>query len=228
MVNYKHLHYFWTVAKEGGVARASERLHLTPQTISGQLSLLEEYIGVDLFARVGRNLELTETGRLVLSYADEIFSLGGELEEVLHQLPEGRPQLFRAGVVDVVPKSIAYHILRPALHMPEAVRMICREAKLDTLLAELAVHRLDLVVADRPIPPSVSTRGYSHKLGECAISFFTTKKLLKQLKGDFPHCLDARRYCCQAVVISCGQELINGSTNSACIRASLPNSMTAP
>jgi len=190
MVNYKHLHYFWAVAREGGVARASERLHLTPQTISGQLSLLEKYLGVDLFTRVGRNLELTETGRLVLSYADEIFSLGGELEEVMHQLPIGRPRLFRVGVVDVLPKSIAHRILQPALQMPEPVRMICREASLDALLAELAVHRLDLVLADRPIPPTVSTRGFSHKLGECAVSFFATEKLEKKLKGDFPRCLD--------------------------------------
>ena len=190
MVNYKHLHYFWTVAREGGVARASERLNLTPQTISGQLSLLEEYLGVDLFTRVGRNLELTENGRLVLSYADEIFSLGGELEEMIYQLPDGRPQLFRVGVVDVVPKSIAHRILQPALQMREPVRMICREATIDTLLAELAVHRLDLVLADRPIPPTVSTRGFSHKLGECAVSFFATEKLKKRLKGDFPRCLD--------------------------------------
>ena len=190
MINYKHLRYFWTVAREGGVARASERLHLTPQTISGQLSLLEKYLGVDLFTRVGRNLELTETGRLVLSYADEIFSLGGELEEAIHQLPDGRPQLFRVGVVDVVPKSIAHRILEPALQMPEPVRMICREATLDTLLAELAVHRLDLVLADRSIPSTVSTRGFSHKLGECAVSFFATEQLEQKLKGDFPHCLD--------------------------------------
>ncbi len=190
MVNYKHLHYFWAVAREGGVARASERLHLTPQTISGQLSLLEEYLGVTLFARVGRNLELTETGRLVLSYADEIFSLGGEMEEMIHQLPQGRPQLFRVGVVDVLPKSIAHRILEPALQMPEAVRMTCREASLDALLAELAVHRLDLVLADCPIPSTVSTRGFSHKLGECAVSFFATEKLKAKLKDDFPHCLD--------------------------------------
>jgi LysR family transcriptional regulator, transcriptional activator of nhaA len=190
MVNYKHLHYFWAVAREGGVARASERLHLTPQTISGQLSLLEEHLGVELFTRVGRNLELTETGRLVLSYADEIFSLGGELEEAIHQLPDGRPSLFRVGVVDVLPKSIAHRILKPALQMPEPVRMICREASLDTLLAELAVHRLDLVLADRPIPPTVSTRGFSHKLGECAVSFFATEKLETKLTGDFPRCLD--------------------------------------
>lgn len=190
MVNYKHLHYFWAVAKEGGVARASKRLHLTPQTISGQLGLLEEYLGVALFTRAGRNLELTEVGRLVLSYADEIFSLGGELEEVIHQLPEGRPLQFRVGVVDVLPKSITHRILQPALQMPEPVRMVCRESSLDVLLAELATHRVDLVLADRPIPSTVSTRGFSHKLGECAISFFSTEALAKTLSGDFPHCLD--------------------------------------
>jgi len=190
VINYRHLHYFLAVAQEGGIARASERLNLTPQTISGQLKLLEDDLGVNLFNRVGRNLELSETGRLVLSYADEIFSLGGELEEVLHQLPEGRPRLFRVGVVDVLPKSIAHRILKPALQMPEPIRMICREASLDVLLAELAVHRLDLVLADRPIPPTVSTRGFSHKLGECAVSFFASEKLEKQLQGDFPRCLD--------------------------------------
>lgn len=190
MINYKHLHYFWVVAREGGVTRASERLHLTPQTISGQLSLLEGHLGTPLFTRVGRNLELTETGRLVLSYADEIFSLGGELEEAIHQLPADRPQLFSVGVVDVLPKSIAHRILQPALQMPDSVRMICREASIDTLLAELAVHRLDLVLADRPIPPTVSTRGFSHKLGECAVGFFATEQLEQQLKGDFPRCLD--------------------------------------
>jgi len=190
VINYKHLHYFLTVAREGGVARASERLHLTPQTISGQLNLLEESLGVDLFRRVGRNLELTETGRLVLGYADEIFSLGGELEEVIHRLPDGRPQLFRVGVVDVLPKSIARRILQPVLQMPEPVRMVCREASLDTLLAELGVHRLDLVLADRPIPPTVSTRGFSHRLGVCAVSFFATEALAKGLKGGFPGCLE--------------------------------------
>ena len=190
MINYKHLHYFWAVAREGGIARASESLHITPQTISGQLSLLEKYLGVVLFNRVGRNLELTETGRMILSYADEIFSLGNELEEVLHQLPQDRPQLFKVGVVDVVPKSVALRVLKPALHMPNPIRMLCKEASIDTLLAELSLHHLDLVLADRPIPATVSTRGYSHKLGECAVSFFATKELQKSLKGKFPHCLD--------------------------------------
>jgi len=190
VINYKHLHYFWAVAKAGGVVRASERLHLTPQTISGQLRLLEEYLGIDLFNRVGRNLELTEDGRLVLSYADEIFSLGGELEETIHHLPRSRPQLFKVGVVDMVPRSIAHRILEPALHMPEPVRMVCREASLDTLLAELSVHRIDLVLADRPIPSTVSARAFNHKLGECAVSFFATTELANDLVGDFPHCLD--------------------------------------
>ncbi|MEJ2693270.1 MAG: transcriptional activator NhaR [Candidatus Thiodiazotropha sp.] len=190
MINYKHLHYFWVVAREGGITRASERLHLTPQTISGQLSLLEDQLGIPLFIRVGRTLELTETGRLVLSYADEIFSLGGELEEAIHRLPADRPQLFRVGVVDILPKFIAHHILMPALRMPEPIRLLCREASLDTLLAELAVHRLDLVLADRPIPANISTRGFSHKLGECAVSFFATGKLKQALEGDFPRCLD--------------------------------------
>lgn len=190
MINYKHLHYFWVVAREGSIARASARLHLTPQTISGQLSMLEEHLGTELFTRVGRNLELTVHGRLISSYADEIFSLGGELEEVIHQLPVGRPQLFRVGVVDMVPKSIAHRVLAPALKMPEPMRMICREGSLDTLLVELTVHRLDLVLADRPIPPTISTRGFSHKLGECGVSFFATKDLVKKLKGDFPDCLN--------------------------------------
>ena len=192
MVNYKHLRYFWAVAREGSVARASERLKLTPQTISGQLSLLEDQLGVKLFQRSGRNLKLTETGRLALSYAEEIFSLGSELEEVIHQLPAGRPQLFRVGVVDVVPKSIAHRILEPSLKTLEPVRMICREAGLNELLADLAVHRLDLVLADHPIPSTVSTRGFSHKLGECPVSFFATKEIQKNLqqKGAFPRCLD--------------------------------------
>ncbi len=190
MVNYKHLHYFWMVAREGGVARASEQLHLTPQTISGQLSLLKEHLGVALFTRVGRNLELTKTGRLVMGYADEIFSLGSELEEVIHQLPEDRPQLFRVGVVDVLPKSMTHRLLMPALQLPEWVHMVCREASLEALLADLVVHRLDLVLADRPIPPTASLRGFSHKLGECAISFFATEQLEKQLEGKFPRCLD--------------------------------------
>ena len=189
MINYKHLHYFWAVAKAGGIARASERLYLTPQTISGQLSLLEENLGEALFTRVGRNLELTETGRLVLSYADEIFSLGSELEEMVRNLPAGRPLMFKVGVADVVPKSIAYRLLAPALELPESVRIICREGSIDALLTDLAVHRLDLVIADGPIPVGVNVRGFNHPLGDCGITFFATARLAHRLGKNFPHSL---------------------------------------
>jgi len=187
MINYKHLQYFWVVAKAGSIARASKRLNLTPQTISGQISLLEENLGEALFARVGRNLELTETGRLVLSYADEIFSLGSELEEMVRNLPEERPLIFKVGVADVVPKSIACRLLAPSLQLPEAVRIICREGDIDTLLAELAVHRVDLVIADGPIPPRVNVSGFNHPLGDCGITFFATPQLAGRLGDDFPH-----------------------------------------
>ena len=179
MINYKHLHYFWVVAKEGSIARASERLHLTPQTISGQLSVLEDNLGETLFNRVGRNLELTETGRLALSYADEIFSLGGELEEVVRNQRNDRPLVFKVGVADVVPKSIAYRLLAPALALPEQVRIVCRENNIDALLTELALHKIDLVIADGPIPPNINVSGFNHQLGECGISFFATPELAK-------------------------------------------------
>jgi len=189
-MNYKHLHYFWVVAKEGSIARAGVRLNIKPQTISGQLSLLEDALSVELFVKSGRNIEITEVGRLVLNYADEIFSLGNELEQVLKNEAEGRPNLFRVGIADVVPKSIAQRILLPAIQMPEPTRMVCKETGLDTLLAELAVHRLDLVLSDRPIPPNVSARAYSHKLGECSVSFFASKSLIDQFRGGFPECLN--------------------------------------
>ncbi len=187
MINYKHLHYFWVVAKEGGITRASEYLHLTPQTISGQISLLEKNLGEDLFNRVGRNLEITETGRLVLSYANEIFSLGNELEEMLRNLPDGRPLVFKVGVADVLPKSIAYRLLAPALKLSNPVRIVCKEGAIDSLLTELAAHRIDLVIADGPIPPGVCVRGFNHQLSDCGISFFATPQLAGKIGKNFPH-----------------------------------------
>ncbi len=194
MINYKHLHYFWVVAKEGSIARASERLHLTPQTISGQLSVLEDNLGETLFARVGRNLEITDTGRQILRYADEIFSLGGELEEMMRNLPAGRPLQFKVGVVDVVPKSIACRLLTPALQLPELVRIFCREGPADTLLAELAVHKVDLVISDGPIPPGINVRGFSHPLGDCGTTFFAAPELAREFEEkesvSFPQSLN--------------------------------------
>jgi LysR family transcriptional activator of nhaA len=190
-MNFKHLHYFWRVAKTGGVARASEQLHLTPQTISGQIGLLEDDLGVPLFAKSGRNLELTDAGRVAFGYAEDIFKLGSELEESLRTYPAGgRPVDFRVGVADAVPKTIAYRLIEPATRLAEPVRIVCREWKLDSLLAELAAHRLDLVIANAPIPPSMSVRAFNHRLGESGVSFFASARLIKSLRGKFPVCLD--------------------------------------
>ena len=191
MLNFKHLRYFWTVGKAGGVIKAAERLHVTPQTVSGQIQLLESSLGVTLFDRSGRALSLTDAGQLVFDYAEEIFSLGSELQEAVELLERGgRLQDFRVGVADAVPKAIAYRLLQPALTLPEKVRLACREWKLDSLMSELAVHRLDLVIADAPIPQSVSVRAFSHRLGESGMSFFAREDLAASLEGTFPGSLD--------------------------------------
>lgn len=189
-INYKHLHYFWVVAKCGGIGRASEQLHLTPQTISGQITLLEEVMGTTLFDRVGRRLELNDTGRMVFSYADEIFSLGEELEDALRHRPGDRPLQFTVGVVDSLQKSIAYMLLKPALQLPETLRIVCREGKLSNLLAGLAIQSFDIVIADGPMPSNSNVRGYNHLLGECDVTFFAAPALAKQFKKGFPHSLD--------------------------------------
>lgn len=189
-INYKHLRYFWMVAKSGSIARAGEQLHLTPQSISGQLRELEESLGVALFRRAGRGLELTDTGRQVLTYAEKIFTLGDELVDSLREQPAKSVRWFRIGIADVVPKSIAYRLIEPALHLAEPVRLVCREGRLASLLAELAVHRLDLVIADRPMPSNLNVRGYSHFLAESGMTVFAAESLLAGLTGDFPALLN--------------------------------------
>ena len=189
-LNYKHLHYFWVVAKAGGIARAAERLHLTPQSISGQLKLLEENLGGGLFRRVGRKLELTDAGRVALSYAEEIFPRGDELQDVLLHRRGGMPELLRVGVADVVPKSIAFELLRPVLELPDPMRIVCHEWRLKDLLAELAVRRLDVVIADAPMPNELDVRAFSHLLGRCAIAFFAAPALARRYRGRFPGALD--------------------------------------
>ena len=190
MLNYKHLHYFLAVARSGGVIRAAERLHLTPQTLSGQIAQFEERLGVPLFRRAGRRLELTEAGRLAQSYAEEIFQTGAELEELLRNGGEERFITFRVGIADVVPKFIAHRLLAPVLELPEAVRLVCQEDRLDRLLADLAIHRLDMVLADRPMPPGTDIKGYSHPLGESALAFMAAPALAARLIGEFPASLD--------------------------------------
>lgn len=190
-MNFKHLRYFWLVARTGSIARASEQLHLTPQTLSGQIRLLEEQLEEPLFVKRGRGLELTDAGRLALRYAQDIFSLGSELEESLRGYRAGgRAVEFRVGIADSVSKTIAYWLLEPATRIGGPVHLVCREGALDEFIAELGAHRLDLVIAGEPIPPSARVRAYNHRLGTSAVSFFSAPGLRKSLRGKFPACLD--------------------------------------
>ena len=190
MLNYKHLHYFVSVAREGGIIRAAERLHLAPQTLSVQISQLEERIGVLLFKRTGRRMELTPTGKLALSYAEEIFQTGAELEQILRHGGEEAFVTFRVGISDVVPKFVAYRLLAPVLDQPESVRLVCQEDRLERLLADMAIHRLDMVLADRPMPPGTDIKGYSHPLGESPVVLMAAPALVGQLKATFPRSLE--------------------------------------
>lgn len=186
MINYKQFHYFWAVAKAGSIARASKQLHLTPQTLSGQIGILEESLGVSLFRRIGRGIELTETGELALTYAEDIFQTGNALEEALRAGSKERHRIFRVGISDAVPKSIAYRLLAPAMSLDEPIKIVCREGKLEPLLGDLGIHRLDLVLADRPMPTEIDIKGRSNLLIECGISFFATASLANTYGNDFP------------------------------------------
>ena len=189
-LNFKHLRYFWMVGKTGSIARASEQLYLSPQSISVQLGDLENSLGVQLFRKVGRGLELTDMGRRIFSYADEIFSLGNELLEVA-QLQQVRKSIpFRIGITDSVPKSLVYRVIEPVLHVDDTIRLICREGKLADLLSEMSVNQLDLVIADRPMPSNLNVRAYNHLLGESKLAIFATKRLIDtQSEKSFPKVL---------------------------------------
>jgi LysR family transcriptional activator of nhaA len=190
-MNFKHLHYFWATAKAGGIMRAGEQLHITPQTLSGQIKLLEERLGCSLFRKSGRHLELTEAGRVALGYADQIFALSAELESAMGRARSGRRTLdFRVGLADSVPKAIAYRLLEPALGLPEQVRLVCHEGKFPDLLAQMAVQRLDLVLADEPMGKQLSVKAFNHALGTTPMSFFAAPALRRTLAGAFPGQLD--------------------------------------
>lgn len=185
-LNYKHLRYYWMVAKTGSVARAAEQLHLTAHAISGQLKEFEETLGVALFRRAGRVLELTEAGQQILRHADDIFMLGDQLLDVLHNQSALQARRFRIGIADAVSKSLAYQLLAPAMTLPQPLRLICREGRLSLLLSELAVHKLDMIIADQAMPSHLNVRAYSHLLGECGLTVFATEKLAQSLPGNFP------------------------------------------
>ena len=189
-LNYHHLLYFWAVAKEGSVTRACERLRLAQPTISGQLKVLEDTLGEKLFVKSGRGLALTEVGQVVFQYAEEIFGIGRELQDVLKGRPRGRPLRLLAGIADMVPKLIAYRILQPALTLPEPVQLVCEEDGAERLLVDLAEHRLDVVLSDVPITAATGVKAFNHLLGTSGLTWFGAPELANRYRKGFPKSLN--------------------------------------
>lgn len=188
-LNYHHLHYFWMTAREGGVSRASEKLRLSQPTISAQIKRLEAVLDVRLFHRHGRSLVLTDTGRMVFQYADQIFGVGRELLEAVRSRQPGRALPLTIGVSNAVPKLIACRLLRPLMHRRSPLRLVCREENTEQLLTHLATHALDLVLADAPAPPHIRVKAFNHVLGESDTAFFAPRPMAARLKRRFPHSL---------------------------------------
>ncbi len=189
-LNYQHLYYFWTVAKEGGITRACEKLHLAQPTISGQLAVFEQAVGEKLFHRDQRKLVLTDTGRAVFHYAEEIFALGRELTNTLKGNAGGQGLRLNIGMADALPKLIAYRLIEPALRLPDPVHVVCYEDKAERLLAEISLHGLDLVLSDIPATPSTGTRTFNHLLGECGVAVFAIPELATRYRPNFPRSLN--------------------------------------
>lgn len=189
-LNYHHLYYFWTVAREGTVAQAAKKLLLAQSTISGQVSALEKSLNAKLFEQVGRNLVLTESGKMVYRYADEIFSLGRDLRSALDGNQDGRMTRLEVGVSDVLPRWIVYQLLQPALDLTDQVQLICHDDKTERLLSRLALNELDVVLTDIPAGPLVKIRAYNHLLGDCGVSFLASGKLAGKYRRGFPKSLD--------------------------------------
>jgi LysR family transcriptional activator of nhaA len=185
-LNYHHLLYFWTVAREGSISKAAAKLRLSQPTISAQIRMLEGALGERLFHRQGRTLVLTDVGRLVYPYADEIFGIGRELMETLRGRPAGRPLQLVVGVANAVPKLVVYRLLRPATRGAEPVHLVCREENTAQLIAQLSVHALDVVIADAPSPPHVRVKVFNHLLGESDTAFFAPAPLARRLARRFP------------------------------------------
>ncbi len=192
-LNYHHLLYFWTVAREGGVSRAAELLHLAQPTLSSQIKKLENSVGHQLFDRSGRSLKLTETGHLVYQYADEIFGLGRELTDILHHRTDEDRSRLLVGVQGAIPKLVVYELLRPALESckEQEYQVTCFEGKISELLGELALHRLDVVIADRPLAPDINVRAFNHLLGKCGVTVYGTPQLSRRFRRGFPESLDS-------------------------------------
>lgn len=189
-LNYHHLRYFWAVAKEGSLRRAAEKLRISQPSICAQVKALEQAVGEELFRRQGRSLVLTETGHLVLGYAEEIFSLGQELTSAVKQSPTLRRQRLNVGIADSFPKLLSYEVLKPLLQNTPPVFLNCREGKSEELLGQLATHRLDIALLDEPAPTTLKFKSFNHPLGSCGVSFCAQKRLARKMKAPFPQCLD--------------------------------------
>ena len=189
-INYHHLHYFWVVAREGSVARATEKLQVAQPTISSQLKALERALGVTLFRKQGRGLGLTDAGQHILRYADQIFALGQELTDSLSGTAPNQPSRFLVGITDTMAKLVAFRLIEPVFQLSKSIKVICREDQPERLLASLALHSLDMVLTDAPLSASGHIKAYSHFLGECGLTFFAVEKLAKQYKKNFPRSLD--------------------------------------
>lgn len=185
-LNFRHLYYFWVVAKEGSITRAAERLDVAIQTISAQLGLLEQSVGKSLLAPQGRRLVLTEAGRIALGYADQIFLLGEQMQEALASADIDRAMRLTVGISDSVPKLISSRLLEAALSLPERVKLICYEDNFESLLGDLSVHKLDVVLTDRPVPSGTTLRVFSHLLGESEVMLFGVPQLAKKYRAEFP------------------------------------------
>lgn len=193
-INYQHLRYFFTVAREGSVVKAADSLNLSPQTVSGQLSVFEDYLGVKLFDRKGKRLLLNNTGKMVYGYAEDIFALGNELQSSLSGQNIGQQFVFAVGVVDVIPKIFAFDLLKTCFELDDPLRLVCREGDLDSLLAELALSKIDLILSDRPLAPGGALKAYNHLLGESGLTFYTDKTSAKSYRKHFPQSLDQKPF----------------------------------
>jgi LysR family transcriptional activator of nhaA len=200
-LNYQHLRYFWVVAREGGLVPAGRVLRLSHPTLSAQIHALEDRLGEKLFTRAGRKLALTDVGRVALRYADEIFGLGNELVDAVRGKGTGRLLQLDVGVVDVLPKLLVQRLLQPALGLAEPVRLVCHEGSLDRLLANLAEHTLDIVLADSAVPSGSAVRAHNHLLGECGVGFFATASLAWVYRDGFPASLNGAPFLLPAETV---------------------------
>ena len=185
-LNYHHLLYFWLVARERGLTNACAKLRLSPSTISGQIHALEHTLDQKLFAKKGRRLELTDMGRIVYRYADEIFTLGKELQDAIHDRPVGKPLRLQVGIVDVVPKLVAKRMMAPVLELGIPVRLVCVEGRLDRLMASLAMHELDVVIADSACDSSSTIKAFNHVINDCPITLLGSEKIYQRFRKNFP------------------------------------------